>query len=123
MSKKLLMSVSSLVTVLAVGVGATYALFTSNPVTISETTVNTGDATIKLCNATGANNWRNSISGFTVDGLVPDGPEKEVTLGASVYVGNDHGGFATAVDGGATCGAYFDTAGTSNVDMKMVPSV
>lgn len=121
MKKKLLMSISSLVAVLVIGAGVTYALLTSNTATISATTLTTGTATIKLCKNTGANDWRNSVSGFTVGGLVP-GVEKEVTAGEVVYIGNDDGALDTAF-GTSVCDSYSDAAGTSDVDMKMVPSV
>src|SRR3989338_7009653 len=122
MRKKLWMSISSLAAVLVIGAGVTYALLTSNTATISATTLNTGTATIKLCNSTGENDWRNLISGFTVDGLVPGGPEKEVTDLVEIFVGNDNGGLDTAL-GVDVCDSYFDAAGTSDVDMKIVPSL
>lgn len=122
MNKKLLKSIVSLVAVLALGVGVTYALFTSNTVTISNNTLTTGEATIKLCNRDGTNNWKNSISpGLILTDMVP-GVEEELTDDTHrIYLGND-GGNLSALWGGV-CDSYGDPAGSSDVPMRMVPKV
>lgn len=92
MKKKLLKSIISLAVVLALGAGATYALFTSNTVTISNNTLTTGEAAIKLCNADGTNNWKTSVNpSFTLADMIPGG-EGELSEGMRIYLGNDGGG-------------------------------
>lgn len=122
MNKKLLISIVSLVVVLALGVGATYALFTSNTVTISANTLTTGEATIKLCNKLGLNDWRNTLSPVLIlTDMIPGGTERELTGSAEIYLGNDNGVLGTNNTGG--CVSYFDAAGHSDVAMRMIPKV
>lgn len=122
MKKRLIQSVFSLVAILALGTGATYALFTSNTVTVSNNTLTTGNATVKICNALGANNWRNSVNpSFVANKLVPGGPEKELSSTGELYLGNDNGGLVPVAPG--KCTSYFDAAGMSDVPMKFVPQM
>ncbi|MBI4032401.1 hypothetical protein HY374_01715 [Candidatus Berkelbacteria bacterium] len=125
----LLRSVVSLVAVVALGGGVTYALFTSNAVTVSQTQVTTGSADLKICNSinstpAGSNTWKNSVSPLIdFDGINPGDTNVNVTTGHSIYVGNDGGQLQDNL--GAECNSYDAsvTAGTSTVDMKMVPVV
>ena len=71
MNKHILKGVVSIAVVVALGVGATYAAFTSNTVTISNNQLATGSANIKVCNNTNlANGWQESINpNLTLAGL------------------------------------------------------
>lgn len=125
MKKKLLMSIASLVAVLAIGAGSTFALLTSNTATIANNSVTSGTASIKLCNNNAGatdNAWSNSINGFSTTGLLP-GVEKELTVGQDVFVGNDNGHLDTAITSPTKCGGYHDTASTSDTSLKMVPQI
>lgn len=126
----LLRSVLSLVAVVALGGGVTYALFTSNQVTVSQTQVTTGSADLKVCNSSasspaGTNTWKESISPvIDFDGLNPNDSAIEISSGHVMYLGNDDGSLGDAVDS-VLCNTYDGTAtvGDSTVDMRMVPSV
>lgn len=125
----LLRSVLSLVGVVAVGGGITYAAFTSNAVTVSQTQVTTGSADLKICNSnlstpSGLNTWKNSVSPqISLDGINPGDTNVDVSAGHSVYVGNDGGQLQDNF--GAECNSYDAsvTAGDSTVPMKLVPVV
>ena len=123
MRKKLIMSIASLVAVLAIGGGATYALLTTNNTTIANNSVTSASATLKLCNNNGSgtdNQWSNSITGFSTTGLIP-GTEKELTLGADVFAGNDNAALNAAIP--TKCTAYHDASGLSDVNVQLVPQV
>lgn len=125
----LLRSVVSLVAVVAVGGGITYAAFTSNAVTVSQTQVTTGSADLKICNSNastpaGSNTWKNSVSPqINFDGINPGDSNVPVTTGHSMYVGNDGGQLQDNL--GAECNSYDAgvTAGDSTVPLKLVPVV
>ncbi|MBI4022905.1 hypothetical protein HY375_01960 [Candidatus Berkelbacteria bacterium] len=125
----LLRSVLSLVAVVALGGGVTYALFTSNQVTVSQTQVTTGSADLKICNSlnstpAGSNTWKTSVSPLiNFDGISPGDSDVDISTGVSIYVGNDGGQLQDNL--GAECNSYDATvtAGSSTVDMKMVPVV
>lgn len=116
-------SILSLVATLAIGGGITYALFNSNTVTISGNSMAGGEAAIKLCNATGANNWRNTISpSLSVSDLVPSATDtKQLTADNQIYLGNDGGSLDALLD--PSCDTYFDTASSSDVAMAIVPTL
>lgn len=124
MKSRLVKSFMSLALVLAIGSSATYALFTSNTVTISSNAVTTGEANIKLCNSfNGDDNWKDIINpDLSVGNLVPGGPSLPLT-GADIYVGNDDGSLDTAVL--PDCDDYDESAteGSSDVSMKLVPEI
>lgn len=120
MDKKIVKSVLTLSAAVVVAVGATFAAFTTNQVTIANNSMSAGDAVIKLCKATGANNWRNSVDpGLTLSGLVPGAAAVELNDN-TIYIGNDDGTLNDAL--AEACASYFDTAGSSVVDMKLVPT-
>ena len=122
MYKKIVLSAASLLGVLALGIGATYALFTSNTATLSNNTITTGAAAIKLCNATTGDQWANSLAtNFTLTGMVPGATERELTLGTTLFAGNDSGTLNNNL--GGDCTTYLDTASNSSVNMKLVPKV
>lgn len=124
MEKRLFKSIISLVAVLALGAGATYALFTSNTVTVSNNTLTTGEATIKLCNVDGDNEWQNSISPvFTLTDLVPGAVEEELSATAEIWLGNDGGGLVPVAPGKCTAYDAIDGVGSSDVTMNFVPVV
>jgi len=124
MYKKLFLSATSLVSVVALGIGTTYALFTSNTVTMSANSITTGVAAIKLCRATTDDAWRNALTtNFTLTGMIPGGVEKELTTGAEIHVGNDSGGLINNLTVPTRCNTYGDTASSSSTNVKLVPKI
>ena len=120
------MSVTSIVSVLALGVGTTFALLTSNTATLSNNTITTGSAAIKLCkaNAGGEDNWKNTLAGnFTLSDMVPGASERELTAGADIEVGNDSGTLTDNLTGPTRCNGYLDAASSSDVNLKLVPKI
>jgi len=126
----LLRSVLSLVAVVALGGGVTYAVFTSNQVTVSQTQVTTGSADLKVCNSDqstppGSDTWKNSISPvIDFDGINPGDSNIDVSVGHSMYIGNDDGSLDDNIVGPPVeCDDYDAgvTPGISTVDMKMMP--
>lgn len=120
-------SLLSLVATVAIGGGVTYALFTSNQVSIASNTVSTGDANLRVCDGT-ANSptpigeWRDSITtNMTFAGLNPGATDQDVMNGMAIYLGNDDGTLDTAPV--TNCDNYAVTAGNSSVNMTFVPTV
>ncbi len=108
---------------ITLGIGATYASFTSNSVTLANTTVTTGSANLKLCDNQSGNQWQTAISPlFNLSGLNPD-QERELFSDRSLYIGNDNGQLATAT-GTSDCSGYGgDPVGSSSVNLRLVPNV
>lgn len=128
LNRRLLQSVASLAAVIGLGGFATYALFTTDPVTISSSTLSTGEATAKLCNASsdGSKTWKASISpALTLDSLLPGAPESELTGGKTLFFGNDGGTLPTSATNASACTAYEPTGseGSSDINMKVIPTV
>ncbi|MBI2590070.1 hypothetical protein HYW32_03580 [Candidatus Berkelbacteria bacterium] len=128
--KVLLRSILSLVSVLAIGGGVTYALFTSNTVTVGQSQMTTGGADLRICNSlnsnpVGSNTWKDSISP-TIDfsAVNPGDTDIDVTLGHEMYLGNDDGTLEDAV-GGGICSGYDGaiTPGNSTVPLNMIPTI
>src|SRR5690606_6973057 len=118
----LLRSVVSLVAVVALGGGVTYALFTSNTVTLGATQVTTGNADLRICNVAGTNDWKDVINpALNVGDLVP-GVEKQITNTGDIHLGNDNGTLAT-VFGDTRCDSYAVPAGSSDVAFKVNPQL
>ena len=125
MNTRLLKSVASLAAVVALGAGVTYAQFTSNTATVGASTMTSGNADLKLCNATGADVWRVQVNpGLSLTDLVPGAAERELTEGSELYVGNDNDDLDVNVLG-AKCDAYGsgEPVGSSDVEMQVVPKV
>lgn len=122
MYKKIWISATSIVSILALGVGATYALFTSVPVTLSANTLTTGLAEIRICKETAEGTWNTTATGFTVGGLVPGAAETELTTGVDVFLGNDDGTLATEL-GAGVCDAYTGAPGSSDIPLQMIPKI
>ena len=115
-------SLLSLMATLVIGGGVTYALFTSNTVTISQTTLTSGTAAIKLCDGIDATGWRNSVTP-TLTGLnLTPGTEQEITLGQDLYIANDDGTLATTTPP-AGCNTYTEAFSLSTIPMTMIPKV
>jgi hypothetical protein len=122
-------SLLSLVATIAIGGGVTYALFQSNQVTLSQTTLSTGTADLRICNSnqstpTGSNTWKNSISPvLSIAGLTPGGSYADVTPNSRFFFGNDNGSLATTL--GTECTTYESgvTPGTSTTSYKLVPTL
>ncbi len=116
----------SLVATLAIGGGVTYALFTSNPVTVSSNTVSTGSANVRVCDGTNpGGQWQDSVS-TTMSYTINPGDDDVNVMGTNhLYLANDDGTLATAPLPVANCGSYGSgiTTGTSTISMQMVPSV
>ena len=123
-------SVLSLVATIAIGGGVTYALFTSNAVTVSQTQLSTGTANLRICNSSnstpvGSNVWKNSISPtISFSGLTPSTTGVDVTMGQDLYLGNDDGSLQDAV-GTGLCNGYDSsvTPGNSSIALKMMPTI
>lgn len=121
-------SALSLVATLAIGGGVTYALFTSNVVTISgNTTVSAGSANLAICNTSsnGSDTWKGDIQPqLDLSGLNPGSTDIEVTAGHELYLGNDDGSLQDSVltDG---CDSYEPgfILGNSTVEQKFMPHV
>lgn len=123
MYKKIWFSATSIVAVIALGAGATYALFTSNTATISANTLTTGLAEIKICKESTPGTWNSSVSpGYTIGGLVPGASETEVTAGSQIYLGNDDGDLENEL-GTGICDAYTGPEGSSDISLQMVPKI
>lgn len=129
MDTKILKSILTIAVVAALGIGVTYAQFTSQAVTITGTQATTGSAELKLCHGApnGADNWTTTIAPtLTATNLVPGGNETELTVGDDVYVGNDGGDLQNNGLGG-DCDAYAGgleaAAGSSDVTMDLIPSL
>lgn len=123
MYKKIWISATSIVSVIALGAGATYALFTSNTVTLSNNTITTGEAAIKVCNATVGDQWDNSLAtNFTLDGMVPGAAERQLTDGTTLFVGNDEGSLDNNL--GGDCTTYNGAIqSNSSINVKLVPQI
>lgn len=123
MDKRLLKSALSLVVVIALGAGTTFAVLQSQPVEITSNVITTGSADIALCDAkdtnTNPDTWTNTITGYTLIGLAPGDTNQELTDTQELYLGNDDGTLETAISGECTG----DSTGTSSVSLRMVPSV
>jgi hypothetical protein len=127
MNYKIIKSSIALAVVLVLGVGATYAQFTSNPVTIAGSQAITGAADLKLCNSNqsagnGDGDWVESIvpsPGMIAADLVPGGPEKELTANKFIFLGNDNGSLPIA---NGHCDSN-PTPGSSDVSMQLIPSI
>lgn len=126
-AKVVVRSVLSLVATVAIGGGVTYALFTSNAVTVSQTNVSTGTANLRICNSNqggsnGDNLWKNSIQP-TIDysGLNPGDTAIDIAPGSHMFLGNDNGSLDTKAT--PDCTDYGVAKGTSSASFKMVPSL
>lgn len=109
--------------VLVLGISATYAAFTSTPVTIANNTLATGTAELKLCNSAG-DGWKTTITpSMTLNNLVPGDTDEELTLGQDLYVGNDSGTLDNNNDT-TNCNTYAPgvTPGSSDVTMTLLPT-
>lgn len=119
-------SVLSLVVTIAIGGGVTYALFTSNQVSIASNTVSTGDADLRVCDGTAngptpVGEWRDTTTtAMTFAGLNPGQTDVDVMNGTSIYLGNDDGTLDTAPI--ANCDGYAVAPGNSSVNMTFVPT-
>lgn len=122
MYKKLVLSATSLLSVLALGIGATYALFTSNTATLSANTLTTGLAEIRVCKENTPGTWDTTAAGFTVSAMVPGAAESELTTGSQVYLGNDDGTLNTEL-GAGICDQYTGAPGSSDIPLQMVPKL
>lgn len=131
MEARLLKSGLVMVIALALAVSGTYAAFTSNSVTISASTLSTGTAEIKLCQAdtAGMHDWRTTVApGLTLSNLTPaantSDPGTELTATKSILLGNDGGTLpASAGSFPGTCNTYGEAAGSSDVAMRILPTV
>jgi len=122
MDRRIVKSLVTLVAVIALGVGVTFAAFTSNTATISASSLTTGDANIKLCNSDGDDQWKNLISpALSLSDLVPGDTDKDLTAGVDIYLGNDSGDLTDNI--ADECNTYGDTAGSSDVELSMVPTI
>lgn len=123
MNKQLLRSILSLSVLALVGGGVTYALFTSNTVSITSNSLTSGSAEIKLCDATVEEKWTNSLAGFSLSNLIPNAPEEELTEGKDILLGNDSGTLNN--NHADDCTAYADgvTPGSSDTTLNIVPKV
>lgn len=123
-------SALSLVATLAIGGGVTYALFTSDPVTITGTTIASGSDVIRICNANtstpaGTNTWKDSIAPvINFSAVNPGATGVDVSAGHNMYLGNDNGSLGSAL-GGGICDAYQAgvTPGNSTVNVRMTPTL
>lgn len=124
MNGRMIKSVVSLVAVIALGAGVTYAQLTSNQVSIGTSAMTSGESSLKLCNDTGDDMWKLTISpALSLAGMVPGDAERELTEGKDIYAGNDSGTLNVNSLSSGGCNGYGDTAGSSDVNMRLVPSV
>lgn len=120
-------SLLSLAATLVIGGGVTYALFTSNQVSIAANTVSTGGADLRICDGTAnspapVGEWRDSVpTTMTFSGLNPGMSDEDVMQGMSIYLGNDNGTLVSALPV-ATCDNYAVTAGSSTINMDFIPT-
>jgi hypothetical protein len=123
-------SVLSLVATLAIGGGITYALFTSNSVTVTQSKLTTGTANLRICDSSastpaGTNTWQDSFSSkIDFTGLTPSTTGVDITPNQKIYLGNDDGSLQDAIDN-VLCNSYKSgvTPGNSNITLKMVPTI
>ncbi len=120
--KQLLGKTSAVVFLVMGCVGLVAAAFLSNPLTIHNNTVTTGEAAIKFCDTVDLNKWTNSMSPMTVLGGMLPGEERDLYAGRTIYIGND-GGSLSGVLGGSQCNGYAVDANSSNVKLKVIPTV
>lgn len=112
--------------VAVIGVGTSYALFNSEPVTILASTASTGSANIAICNTDGDDTWKDSVSPeLNLEGLAPGGPAVELTELANIYIGNDDGNLddnalTNAADAPDQCSG---SDGNSVVGQMIVPKI
>ncbi len=124
MNIKIIKSTITLVAVLVLGAGVTYAQLTSNEVTIGTSAMTSGESALKLCNDTGDDMWKLTISpALSLAGMVPGEAERELTEGKDIYAGNDDGTLNANSLNPVGCNGYGDTAGSSDVNMRLVPSI
>ncbi|MEK7184289.1 MAG: hypothetical protein AAB701_02095 [Patescibacteria group bacterium] len=119
-------SLLSLVATLVIGGGVTYALFTSNQVSIAANTVSTGGADLRICDGTAAGGqWQDTVTtAISFAGLNPGAVDQDVMSGIAIYLGNDDGTLATPVVPVANCAAYniAVTPGASTINMDFIPT-
>lgn len=107
---------------LFIGSGIAYGIYLSNVVTISNNTVTTSEASLKMCDATGINRWNTSLNpSMTLSNMVP-GEERDVFAGRTLKIGND-GGALDQVSGTSQCNGYTAPLGHSAVSLRIVPTV
>lgn len=126
-------SLLSLAATLVIGGGVTYALFTSNQVTVSQTQISTGSADLRICNSSasnpaGSNTWKDTISPvIDFSSLNPGSTGVDITAGHVMYLGNDDGSLGDALVGSnpTHCTSYESsiTPGNSTVGLRMVPAL
>jgi hypothetical protein len=124
MNIRIIKSTITLAVVIALGAGVTYAQLTSNQVSIGTSAMTSGESSLKLCNDTGDDLWKLTISpALSLAGMVPGETERELTEGKDIYAGNDSGVLDVNTLSPVGCNGYGDTAGSSDVNMRLVPSV
>jgi len=124
MNIKIIKSTITLVAVLVLGAGVTYAQLTSNDVTIGTSAIASGESALKLCNDTGDDNWKLMISpSLSLAGMIPGDAERELTDGKDIYAGNDGGSLNANDLASGGCYQYGDAAAGSVVNMRLVPSL
>lgn len=122
---KMVKAVTFILTVLLVGAGIAYAVYLSNVVNISNNTITTTEAAIKVCD-------RKSFPGYwstglavpiAVNDMVP-GQEVDLYEGHEIYIANDGGGLNFAFPG-TTCTSYAPTVerAATKVRLKLRPTV
>lgn len=126
-------SLLSLAATLVIGGGVTYALFTSNQVTVSQTQVSTGSADLRICNSlasnpVGSNTWKDTISPvIDFSALNPGATGVDISAGHVMYLGNDDGslGDSLVTSNPTHCTSYESgiTPGNSTVGLRMVPAL
>ncbi len=122
MNRKIFRSLAFIVLALGLGVSATYASFTSNSVMIAGNTLTTGQATLKLCDISGANSWDSSINpSLNLSQVIPN-EERDLLLTREVYVGNDNGHLVGSA-GSGKCTNYSNPAGGSSTPLRLLPNI
>jgi hypothetical protein len=124
MNKRLIKSTTTLAVVLVLGAGVTYAQLTSNDVIIGTSAMTSGESSLKLCNDTGDDLWKLTISpALSLAGMVPGETERELTEGKDIYAGNDSGVLDVNTLSPVGCNGYGNTVGSSDVSMRLVPNI
>lgn len=125
MNGRMIKSIASLVAVIALGAGVTYAQLTSNVATIGTSAMTSGQAHLKLCNDMGDDMWKQTISpALSLSDLVPGDDRRELTAGSLIYAGNDDNQLTDNLTS-VGCNGYgpAEPVGSSDVPLKLVPKV
>jgi hypothetical protein len=123
MDLKIIKSGLVIASALSLGIGATFASFTSNVVSITGSTVTTGEAALKVCDVGETNKWSNTISpSLSISGVIP-GEERDLLGTHEIYLGNDDGNLTNNLMNSACSSYSADPVGSSDVAMKILPNV